>query len=425
MVARPLVAVVLLALAAPVGAASGPEWLSLCGKCLNPTVTAKTGLGTEQAVAEARVTREAAQAWCSNWQPDDKTCLKQQLGGEQGKVYRASADCLHGKLGAVDGNAYSFAGFWSSDVGRGRSKWKGPDGNVVGQDEASGGLALAQQWELLCPGVTKITSGWSAPGVAPEPQQAPVVQAQMAAAPAPMAAAPSQFAPTGDASGSAFSTVDAPPTGAQALPAGQGQMVGAAPAASPCAAPRCFNAGAFTATVTQLLEGQVGPKRDPAVRIGISFRNTGAQPLVLAYAAGSSVLVDSVGSHFTLGPPNTPDSSAQGIGKVEGKNADTRFVLQPGEARDAMFQLLKDKPGRAAAAGATRYNYAVGIAQLDVTGGQVRMVRGYRLGFQGLPPGADPAARSAGATSSASLSDAVKDLESAAKKFGELFDGKK
>ena len=34
---------------------------------------------------------------------------------------------------------------------RGRTRWKGPDG-VVGRDGASGGLALSQQWEVLCPG---------------------------------------------------------------------------------------------------------------------------------------------------------------------------------------------------------------------------------------------------------------------------------
>ena len=411
-------AAILLAFTAPVLAAAEAEWLALCGKCLNPTVTAKTGVGTEQAMAEARVTREAAQAWCANWQPDDKTCLKQQLSGEQNKVYRASADCLHGRLRAVDGNAYGLAGFWTSEVGRGRSKWKGADGSVVGQDEASGGLALAQQWELLYPGVTRITSGQQAGAAGTQVQLA---QGQAPAQPAQAPMAESQSLPMQDSAAqapSAFAPVDSPPANTSA------QMPAASAPAPACAAPRCFNAGAFTATLTQLVEGQVGPRREAAVRIGITFRNTGTQPLVLAYAAGSSTLVDSVGSHFTIGPPNTPDSSAQGIGKVEGKNADTRFVLAPGEARDALFQLLKDRPGRAAAAGGTRYNYAVGIAQLDVVGNQVRLARAYRLGFQGIGPGVDASSRPAGSTSSASISDAVKDLESAAKKFGDLFEKK-
>lgn len=422
MSARLLAAAILLALAAPARAASDPEWLSLCGKCLNPTVTAKTGVGSTQAVAEARVTREAAQAWCTNWQPDDKTCLKGQLSTEQGKVYRASADCLHGRLTAVDGNPYAFAGFWTSDVGRGRSKWKGGDGKVVGQDEAGGGLALSQQWELLCPGVTKITAGTAAPAGAAQAQvdaQVPqAAQPQMQAAD-PMPPPQPQAAPVADSSFAAAPVLTTDPGPA----AGQPVQPMAAPAAPTCAVPRCTNVGPFSATLTQLAEGQVGAKRDPAVRIGITFRNTGTQPLVLAYSAGTSALVDSVGSHFIIGPPNTPDTSAQGIGKVEGKSVDTRFVLGPGESRDAMFQLLKDKPGRATAAGTTRYNYSVGIAQLDGTGQQVRLVKGYRLGFQGIPPGVDPN-RPPGSSSSASLSDAVKDLESAAKKFGNIFDKK-
>jgi hypothetical protein len=42
---------------------------------------------------------------------------------------------------------------WTTDIGRGRSRWRDPTGKVVGQDNASGGLGIAQQWEVLCPRV--------------------------------------------------------------------------------------------------------------------------------------------------------------------------------------------------------------------------------------------------------------------------------
>ncbi len=46
---------------------AGP-WLALCAKCLNPTVFRTQGLDTAHAVAEARITREAAAGWCENWE---------------------------------------------------------------------------------------------------------------------------------------------------------------------------------------------------------------------------------------------------------------------------------------------------------------------------------------------------------------------
>ena len=136
-------------------AAAQPEWLSLCSKCLNPSVVSKSGIGTAKAAAVAKVTRADAADWCDNWQPDDKTCLEGQAE-EIGKTYRAEANCVAGKLTAIDGKRYSLAGKWTSDVGKGRTRWRdAATGEIVGQDNASGGLSLAQQWETLCPAAVK------------------------------------------------------------------------------------------------------------------------------------------------------------------------------------------------------------------------------------------------------------------------------
>jgi hypothetical protein len=32
------------------------------------------------------------------------------------------------------------------------ARWRDPSGKIVGQDNASNGLAISQQWEVLCPG---------------------------------------------------------------------------------------------------------------------------------------------------------------------------------------------------------------------------------------------------------------------------------
>lgn len=154
----PLRARYLTLAAALAGALSFPlhaqqEWLSLGSKHWAPTVVSKSGIGTANAVAEARVMRESVRAWCENWAPGDRDCVNREMASpEARKTYRASADCIAGRITAVDGNTYTLAGRWDhSDIGGGRSRWRDANGRIVGRDNASGGLGIAQQWELLCP----------------------------------------------------------------------------------------------------------------------------------------------------------------------------------------------------------------------------------------------------------------------------------
>src|SRR5512147_1592429 len=95
----------------------GQDYLSLCSKCVNPRVTSKSGIGTASAVAQAKVTRQDAKAWCENWQPGDniEACIKEQLSSN-GDTYRASANCLEGTIKTIEGVSYTLAGVWTSDV---------------------------------------------------------------------------------------------------------------------------------------------------------------------------------------------------------------------------------------------------------------------------------------------------------------------
>ena len=140
--------------AAPVGA---QEWLSLGAKGWAPTVFRKSGIGTTHAVAEARVTPQDLIGWCENWTPDDKSCPTRMMAEvDLKRVYRATADCRAGRITTVQGESYTLAGVWdASDVGAGRTKWRDANGAIVGRDNASGGLGIAQQWEVLCPGPLK------------------------------------------------------------------------------------------------------------------------------------------------------------------------------------------------------------------------------------------------------------------------------
>ncbi len=133
------------------------EWLSLGSKHWAPTVTSTSGIGTANASAEAKVTRKEIEGWCANWSPGDKGCVQRELASPEAKAtYRASADCTRGRITPVDGNTYTLAGTWdNSDIGAGRTRWRDSSGKIVGRDNASGGLGISQQWEVLCPGPMK------------------------------------------------------------------------------------------------------------------------------------------------------------------------------------------------------------------------------------------------------------------------------
>ena len=136
------------------GAQTQADWISLCSKCLSPSVSSKTGLGTTNAVAVGKVALKDAEMWCGSWEPDNKGCAKQQLTNEKGQMYKISANCPAGKFTSSDGSVYTRTNqIWdSTDVGAGRPKFRDAKGQLVGRDNASGGLDIAANWDLLCPG---------------------------------------------------------------------------------------------------------------------------------------------------------------------------------------------------------------------------------------------------------------------------------
>jgi hypothetical protein len=157
----------------PADAADTPEYLPICTlpKCLNPRVTAKSGIGTANAAAEAKVTSDDAAKWCATYKPMDKLCATEQVkSGWIGfrNLYRANADCMAGRMTGIDGNSYLYAGVWEDGAGKGRArfassnprfpakKWDEtgveihPSGSITGW--GGGSPNLATQWEVLCAG---------------------------------------------------------------------------------------------------------------------------------------------------------------------------------------------------------------------------------------------------------------------------------
>jgi hypothetical protein len=167
---HPLLAVAVVVASVSSSFAQQGEWLSRGSKAWAPTVTKTSGIGTANAVAEAKATKQEIQGWCENWSPEDKGCVAREMASPDFKAtYRATADCLAGKITTIDGQSYALAGVWdASDIGGGRTKWKDASGAIVGRDNASGGLGIAQQWETLCPGPLKAKAG----GAKPAPPQA-------------------------------------------------------------------------------------------------------------------------------------------------------------------------------------------------------------------------------------------------------------
>ena len=159
----------------------GGDFLPLCllERCLNPRVLSKSGIGTANATATAKVTAEDAKVWCTKYNPTYKDCVRDRVeyGGAADRLssveFKASANCQAGTLAAVDGLQYTYIGTWLGGRGAGRPRFRGPhttDGTTQfeqqgGPQVASGawdiadlangpgsGESLAIQWEILCAG---------------------------------------------------------------------------------------------------------------------------------------------------------------------------------------------------------------------------------------------------------------------------------
>jgi hypothetical protein len=288
---RPILAVALAGAALVSGvarAASSAEWLSSTDGP-SPAVTSKSGTGTAQATATAKVTSESIQTFCANQAAQGgntaQACAKQEQS-ELGKTYSIQADCTVGRLKALDQNTYVLDGLWdNSDVGAGRTRWQGPNG-VVGRDSASGGLALSQQWEVLCPGRVS----------------------------ASVLAKARSLSPSGGTGG--------------------GAAASAAPASVCGGDPNCTEVASFAASVVEFRASLQGNYK--TLTVTLRFRNKLSRPLTLGYVPASGGATDDRGNRYIV-----RDQDTRGIGYITGRsNVDDKFQIAPGATADARFLLI-------------------------------------------------------------------------------------
>jgi hypothetical protein len=349
-------------LGGPALAAGTAEWLSST-EGPSPIVTAKSGVGSAQATATAKVTSDSIKQLCSDQaglgdSAQAKTatdaCAK-QWKAELGKTYTVKADCTVGRLDPLDGKSYVLDGIWdNTDVGGGRTRWRGPDG-VVGRDGASGGLALSQQWEVLCPGRVS-------------------------------AAVLSK---------------------ARSLGTGGGGSAASAPVAtaSVCGGDAsCTEVNAFAMSVVEFRASLQGGWK--VLTTTLRFRNKLNRPLVLGYVVGSGGATDDRGNRYVV-----KDVETRGIGLISGR-ADDKFVIAAGQTGDARFTLFWGGQGLF---GST-FDLDLTVREITQMGqGQTTLGPEYPLQIVGLVDGARSAgpgvAQAGGAAPATSAGPATSDTQ--------------
>lgn len=166
----------------------------------------------------------------------------------------------------------------------------------------------------------------------------------------------------------------------------------------------CYFAGPFSAEIAQITSARVGNYKDHVIRVNVRFTNVSSEPLILGYTSGSSIMTDELGNRYYWGSLNTVDKSATGIGTVSSRGANSSFVLNPGQSRNATFQLTRYRPGNKPLG--TQFTWEVAVEQLEVLSPEhVRTTREFALNFT------DIQVNSYGAASAQSAAEAVQQLK--------------
>ncbi len=172
-------------------------------------------------------------------------------------------------------------------------------------------------------------------------------------------------------------------------PVGGPSAANAAPAqpVDPCGgSPRCFAAGTFVVEIVGVTPSAMTPgARHHTVALDVRFRNVSDQPVILGYRKSSSSGMDNFGNGFAWGRPGTHDTSARGIGYVDGRSADLQCSLAPGQARSASFGLIRFN---AVPPVGTAFGWNVVSDELELLPGQqIRSVRQNSVSLRNLAPG--------------------------------------
>ena len=148
--------------------------------------------------------------------------------------------------------------------------------------------------------------------------------------------------------------------------------------------PMADTEGPFSAQVTELRVSKSNSGNNPkhVLTVTIQFKNLTDKPLILAYEGKSGLYIDNIGNRYDKDAET--GHTAMGIGTTLGSKADPSFVLQPGEAQEAKFQLWRYITGKTQEIG-TRDTFYAAVQQLEILPSQqIRNVRQYSLTFPDL-----------------------------------------
>ena len=155
--------------------------------------------------------------------------------------------------------------------------------------------------------------------------------------------------------------------------------------------PMCYDAQDFAVAVVDFRMSVTNGFKimDATLR----FVNKTNQPLILGYLDGSAVALDDQGNRYAP----YANRGLAGIGVVNGNSGDAKFVLQPGGAGDARWELLW-RPGPQDPVGST-FALDMTIRELNtLVGGAHTLGAEVPLRFQNLANGMTGAAGAAGVT---------------------------
>jgi hypothetical protein len=316
----------------------------------SPAITSLKGVGTANAVAEARMTQQVLSEFCSaNAQHyTSRAHCVETVGGN--KIFRASADCTAGRITTTADLKYTLDGMWGKDSdGAGRTRWKNDAGSIVAPNLFDNGLHISQQWETLCPGPVT-------PALIARAKGAPAAaQAARGATPAPAAAA-MQAAPS-------------------VCPPGR----------------LCDEVPSFAAAITDFKASQYD-QATKAVSATVRFVNKTNRPLILGYVRTASVAINEAGNRYTIDQP----ANVRGIAEIAGGQFDPKFTVQPGQAADARFEFWWRWDGRAII-GQRAWDIDLTIREVnEIAPGQYRFGQEHALQFKGVAVGNMTSAAPAG-----------------------------
>src|SRR5215471_2816154 len=164
----------------------------------------------------------------------------------------------------------------------------------------------------------------------------------------------------------------------QAMNGGQGQGMQIQTASACGNQPRCYDAPTFAAVITDFRNSEANGFK--VIYVVIRYFNKTNQTRALGYVDGSAAATDDQGNRFVLNWYG--GNGIRGMGIVNGNSIDPKFVLQPGSAADAHYELLW-RPGNAVAG--VNYTLDLSIREINaLEGHQYSLGSEAPLHFEGL-----------------------------------------